>query len=67
MLRLQYPLIAFRSKLSKRPSVIEGRKPASEVGQLRDLPAVLVLSATTGMQTSLYRLLSDKFVFVAAR
>uniref|UniRef100_A0A6B0UX00 Uncharacterized protein n=1 Tax=Ixodes ricinus TaxID=34613 RepID=A0A6B0UX00_IXORI len=59
---LQRVLVAFwhalvaraRSRLTRCRCIIEGRTLALEVGQLKDLPAVLILSLTVAMLLGLY-------------
>lgn len=49
--------VSARSKLTRCCSVTEGRKPVQEEGQLKDLLAVLILSATTNYVAYLLHLL----------
>lgn len=43
-----------RSRLRRCRSIIEGRKLALEAGELKDLPAVLILSVTLAMLLDIY-------------
>uniref|UniRef100_A0A6B0U6R2 Uncharacterized protein n=1 Tax=Ixodes ricinus TaxID=34613 RepID=A0A6B0U6R2_IXORI len=59
---LQRVLVAFlhalvaraRSRFTRCRSLIEGRKLALEAGQLKDLPAVLILSVIIAMLLGIY-------------